>query len=102
MSAASNANANDNDNKIIFTIKDTKLYVPVITLSARNNQKLSRLLSKGFERSVYWNEYKKSENKNTMNEYRYFLESNFVGVNRVFVLVYTNQDADSKRFKIRF
>ena len=102
MSAASNANANDNDNKIIFTIKDTKLYVPVITLPARNNQKLSRLLSKGFERSVYWNEYKKSENKNTMNEYRYFLESNFVGVNRVFVLVYTNQDADSKRFKIRF
>ena len=28
-----------NSNNIIFTIKDTKLYVPVVTLSARNNQK---------------------------------------------------------------
>ena len=55
-------------NNIIFTIKDTKLDVPVVTLSARDNQKLSKLLSKVFERSVYWNEYKtKSENKNTTN-----------------------------------
>ena len=43
-----NANVND-DNNSIFTIKDTKLYVPVVTLSARDNQKLSKLLSKGFE-----------------------------------------------------
>ena len=28
---------------------------------------------------------KQSENKSTINEYRYFLESNFVGVNRIFV-----------------
>ena len=27
------------DNNIIFTIKDTKLYVPVVTLSAKDNQK---------------------------------------------------------------
>ena len=53
LSAASNENdinVNNNANNIIFTIKDTKLYVPVVTLSARNNQKLSKLLSKGFER----------------------------------------------------
>ena len=72
------------------------------TLSAKYNQKLSKRLSKGFERSVYWNEYKtKSENKNTTNEYRYFLKSNFVGVNGLFVLVYSNQDDNSKRFKAR-
>ena len=46
------ANA-DNANRIIFTIKDTKLYVPVATLSANNNEKLSKLLSKESERSVY-------------------------------------------------
>ena len=34
-----NDNDNDRDDRIIFTIKDTKLYVPVVTLSARNNQK---------------------------------------------------------------
>ena len=39
-------------------MKDTKFYVPVITLSAKVNQKLSKLLSKQFEISVYWNEYK--------------------------------------------
>ena len=49
---------------VIFTIKDTKFYSPVVTLSAKDNQKLLKVLSKGFERSVYWNEYKtKTENK---------------------------------------
>ena len=51
-------NDNTNANDIIFTIKDTKLYVPVVTLSARENQKLSKPLRKGFEKSVCWNEYK--------------------------------------------
>ena len=85
------------DCNIIFTKKETKLYVPVVTLSAKDNQKLSKLLSKGFERSMYWNEYKiNSENKNTTNKYRYFLESNFVGVNRLFVLIYFNRDNEVK------
>ena len=37
--------------------------------------------------------------QNTTNEYRYFLDSNFVGVNRLFVLSYLNTDNDVKRFK---
>ena len=41
-----------------FTITDTKLYVPVVTLKIEDNAKLSELLSKGFERSIYWNKYK--------------------------------------------
>ena len=71
MSAAGTDNANPNSNNIIFTIKETKLYVFVVTLAARDNLKLSKCFSKEFERSVYWNEYEiKSENKNTTNEYR--------------------------------
>ena len=31
------------------------------------------------------------------NEYGCFFESNFVGVKRLFVLVYSNQDNNSKR-----
>ena len=82
LAAAGNDNTNDNLNNIIFTMKDKILYVPVVTLSVKDNQKLSKLLGKGFERSVYWNEYiTKSENKNTINKYRYFLESNFFRVN---------------------
>ena len=60
-----------NSNIIIFNIKDTKLHIPVVTLSARDNKKLSKLLSKRFERSDR-NKYKtKSENKNTTNEYTF-------------------------------
>ena len=51
--AACNDNTNDNFDNIIFTIKDTKLYIPVVTLSARNNKKLSKVLSKRFERLGY-------------------------------------------------
>ena len=77
--SAAAANSNDaNSNNIIFTIKDTKLYFPIVTLSTKddkklskhlNNKKLWKRLSKGFERSAYWNENKtKSENKNAKNE----------------------------------
>ena len=48
----------DVNSDITFTIKDIKLYVPVVTSSAKGNQKLSKILNKGFERSVYWKKYK--------------------------------------------
>ena len=41
------------------------------------------------------------ENKDTTNEYRYFLESNFLAVNRSFILVHSDQDVNSERFKTR-
>ena len=95
-----NGNDNNDANNIIFTIKETKSYVLVVTLSAKDNKKSSKLLSKELERSPYWSEYKaKSENKNTRNEYRYFLVPNVFAVHKLFVLVYLNQDNDSKRFK---
>ena len=55
-----------NSDNIIFTIKCTKLYVPVVILSTKENEELTKLLSEEFERSVYWNEYKtKNGNKNS-------------------------------------
>ena len=69
-----------------------KIICSVPTLSAKDNQKISKRLNKGFESSVYWCEYKaKIDIKNETNEFRYFLESNFVAVNRLFVLVYTDE-----------
>ena len=50
-----NDNGNVDSNDIIFTVKDTKLSIPVVTLSLKGNQKSSKLLSKDFERLVYWN-----------------------------------------------
>ena len=69
-----NENDNFDSDNIIFTIKDTILYVPIVTLAARDNQKLSKFLSKEFEILVYWNKYKtKTENKNTTNKYIYLV-----------------------------
>ena len=52
-----------NANKTTFEITDAKLYIPIVTLSAEDNAKLSKLLSEGFKRTIYWNEYKVIENK---------------------------------------
>ena len=47
------------------------------------------------------NTKKKVKSKSTTNEFIYFLESSFVEVNRLFVLVYLNQNYDVKRYKAR-
>ena len=46
-----------------FVITDTKLYIPVVTLKTEDNAKLSKLLTEGVKRPVYWNEYKLIPNK---------------------------------------
>ena len=40
----------------------------------------------------------KSENNNTINDYRYFIELNFVGDNRLLVLVYSDQYNNLKSY----
>ena len=41
-----------------FKITDTKLHVPTVTLSTKDNANLAKQLNEGFKRPVYWNEYK--------------------------------------------
>ena len=70
-----------------FKITDAKLYVLIVTFSAEDNAKLSNLLSKGFERSVYWNEYNVLSEKN-YNAYaviRELIDSSCQEINRFFV-----------------
>ena len=45
----------------VFIINDTKMYVPVVTLSKEDNKDFIEQQNKGFQRSVYWNEYKTKE-----------------------------------------
>ena len=54
LSANGNDHVNHNDQvkNIIFTIKDLKVYVPIVTLSARDNQKLPKPLNKAFADQV--------------------------------------------------
>ena len=74
-----------------------QLYVPIVTLSAEDNVKLSKLLRGGFKRSIYWNEYKVTPNKivkivtvNEENYIRELLDSCCQGVKRLFALAYDN------------
>ena len=76
-----------------FTITDTKIYVPIVTLSIEDNKKLSKLLSEGFKRPVYLNKYKIIPNK-TYNENDYIrelLDASYLGVKRLFVLAYRDR-----------
>ena len=76
-----------------FTITDTKLYVPIVTLKTEENAKLSKLLNEGFKRSVYWNHYKiflkdYAANENITER----LDASFQGVSKLFVLAYQRGD----------
>ena len=44
--------------EITFEITDTKLYVPVVTLSKENDTKFLEQLKTGFKRNVKWNKYR--------------------------------------------
>ena len=50
----------DNGNAV-FIINDTKLYAPVVTLTKEDNKDFIEQKNKGFQRSIYWNEYKTKE-----------------------------------------
>ena len=83
-----------------FKITNTKLYVPIVTLSSRDNVKLVKLLEEGFKRPVYWNEYQtkiESRNSDDNNLTRFPLDASFQGVRRLFVLAFVNSDNGNKK-----
>ena len=90
---------NANNRETTFKITSTKLYVSIVTLSTKDNVNLRKQLSKGFKRSVYWNEYKsKIETKTADNGNitRFSLDASFQGLNRLFVLAFNNTNGDNK------
>ena len=88
-----------------FKITDAKLYVTIVTLKTEDNTKLSKLLSEGFERPIYWNRYKIIFKSYNENEYiRERLDASLQGINKLFVLPYahgnniTNENSYRKYF----
>ena len=72
---------------IKFKIIDTKLYVPVVTLSTQDNAKLLQQLKSGFKRTINWNKYPTKVPTERQNQYLdFFVDPSFQGVNRLFVL----------------
>ena len=90
---------NANDRETTFQITSTKLYVPVVTLSTKDNENSTKQLDEGFKRSVYWNEYKSKIETKTAddnNVIRFPLDASFQGVNRLFVLAFDNTENNKK------
>ena len=88
------------DDEAVFIINDTKLYVPVVTLSKEDNKDFIEQQNKGFQRSIYWNEYKTKEiNENPdANVFKYInLDPSFQGVNRLFVMAYNRVNGQPTR-----
>ena len=78
-----------------FEITDTKLYVPVVTLSTKENAKLLQELKSGFKRVINWNKYlSKPELLRKNPNLNYLIEPSFQGVNRLFIFAFEN---DTKR-----
>ena len=76
-----------------FAITETRLDVPVVTLSTQDNAKLLQKLKSGFKRTIYWNEYKSSLKTFSQNRYlNYLINPIFQGVNRLFVLSFENEN----------
>ena len=76
-------------NTVTFIITDATLYVPIVTLKTEDNTKLSKLLSEGFKRSIYWDNYKVIDNilveiaaNNDEKYIRELLDSSYQGVKR--------------------
>ena len=84
----------------VFIINGTKMYVPVVILSKEDNKDFIEQQNKGFQRSIYWNEYKTKEiNENAdANVFKYInLDPSFQGVNRLFVIAYNRANDQPTR-----
>ena len=82
------------DNQVpTFTITETNLYVPVVTLSTQDNAKLLPQLKSGFKRTISWNKYLAKPELLTQNtNLNHLIESSFQVVNIPFVLAFENDD----------
>ena len=82
----------------IFAITDTRLYVPVVTLSTQENTKLRQQLKSGFKRVINWNKYLSKPELLAQNpNLNHLVEPSFQGVNRFFVLGFENNTQRTSR-----
>ena len=78
---------------VTFAITDTKLYVPVVTLSTQENTKFLQQLKSVFKRIINWNKYLSKPELLAQNpNLNHLVEPSFQGVNRLFVLAFENDD----------
>ena len=76
----------NNPANAVFRITDCKLCVPVVTLSAEDDNKLLEQLKTGFKRTITWNKYRSEMPNHTKNNnLNDLIDSTFINANRLFV-----------------
>ena len=76
-----------------FKITDTKLHVPVITLSTKEDNNFLQQLKSGFKTTIKWNKYGSEMTDQTKtNHLNYLIDPTFIKVNRLFVLSIENEE----------
>ena len=80
-----------------FKITNTKVFVPVLTLSKENDIELLEQLKSGFKRTIKWNKYRSQMTIQPQNNnLNYLIDPTFMNVNRLFVLPFPrNNNTDS-------
>ena len=87
-----------NPENATFQITDTKLYVPVVTLSKENDAKLLEQLKSGFKRTIKWNKYRSQMTiRPQNNNLNYLIDPTFLSFNRLFVLSLERTNAGNER-----
>ena len=77
----------NNPENAIFQITDTKLYVPVVTLSKGNDIKLLEQLKLEFKRTIKWNKCRSQMTIQPQNNnLNYLINPIFTNINRLFCL----------------
>ena len=76
-----------------FKITDTKLYVPVVSLSTEDDNNFLEQLKSGFKRFINWNKYRSEmTNQTKTNHLNHLIDPTFIKVNRLFVLSFENEE----------
>ena len=89
----------NNPKNATFQITDTKLYVPVVTLSKENDIKLLEQLKSGFKRTIKWNKYRSQMTIQPKNRnLNYLIDPTFTNFNRLFVLSFPRNNNTDNRY----
>ena len=77
-----------------FQINDAKLYGPLVSLSVNDNINFLKNIKQGFKRKISWNKYRSEKTTQPKNNNLDYLIAPTFRNNRLFVLLFKNDDDD--------
>ena len=82
----------NNPTNATFKITDTKLYIPVVTLSTKDDNNFFEQLKSGFKRTIKWDKCRPERtNQTKTNPLNHLIDPIFTELNRLHVLSFENE-----------